>query len=288
MPTLRQLRDRVKSLKNTQQITRAMKMVAGARIRRAELAMRAARPYAQAIRDTLAQLSASGIPGGDPLMEQRDVRAAGVLLMTADKGLCGAFNSNLVRAGLQTAAQSKGQAKLYLVGAKGRTQLRKTGYEILEYRPLQSEPFVQMARGLAMRLMDDFKSGAIDALTLVSSRFVSTIVQRPTAAVLLPVRPPESDAPKPAPGTKNAFEFEPDTASVLKTLLPKYFEFTIFQALLETQASEFAARLLAMTNATDNAGKLIDELTLVMNKTRQAAITKEILEIVGGAEALKG
>jgi F-type H+-transporting ATPase subunit gamma len=287
MPTLRQLRDRVKSLKNTQQITRAMKMVAGARIRRAELAMRAARPYAQAIGDMLGQLSSAGIPGGNPLMQAREIKNDGLLLMTADKGLCGAFNSNLVRAALETAAKSPGRVALYLIGTKGRTQLRKSPHEIVDYRPLQSEPFVQMARSVSARLLDDFQNGTIDRLTLVSSRFVSTIVQRPTESALLPVSP-SSSAEKPPPGTKNAFELEPDTASVLAALLPKYFEFTIFQALLETQASEFAARLIAMTNATDNAGKLIDELTLVMNKTRQAAITKEILEIVGGAEALRG
>jgi F-type H+-transporting ATPase subunit gamma len=287
MPTLRQLRDRVKSLKNTQQITRAMKMVAGARIRRAEAAMRAARPYAQAIGEMLTQLSSAGIPGGNPLMQEREIKNDGLLLMTADKGLCGAFNANLVRAALQTAAKSPGRVALYLIGAKGRVQLRKSPHEIVDYRPLQSEPFAQMARSVSARLLDDFKSGAIDRLTLISSRFVSTIVQRPTESGLLPVSPSAS-AEKPPPGTKNAFEFEPDTASVLAALLPKYFEFTIFQALLETQASEFAARLLAMSNATDNAGKIIDELTLVMNKTRQAAITKEILEIVGGAEALKG
>jgi len=152
---------------------------------------------------------------------------------------------------------------------------------------LQSKPFAELAREVAARVSDDFTGAKIDRVTLVSSRFVSTIVQRPTPFELLPIAPP---AGRPAAGSKalrNAFEFEPDPKAVLASLLPKYVEFTLFQALLETQASEFAARLIAMTNATDNAGKLIDDLTLVMNKTRQATITKEILEIVGGAEALK-
>ena len=286
MPTLRQLRDRVKSLKNTQQITRAMKMVAGARIRRAELAMRAARPYAVGIGEMLRELGRAG--GGDhPLLRKRDVKARGVVLMTADKGLCGAFNSNLVRAGLHAADEGGRPTTLYLVGTKGRVQLRKSPHPIAAFWPLLTSSASALATEVAGKVSADFLDGTIDEVTLVSSKFVSTIVQRPTPAQLLPVYVGEA-APEQKAANKNSFEFEPDARSVLAALLPKYIDFTIFQALLETQASEFAARLIAMSNATDNAGKLIDELTLVMNKTRQAAITKEILEIVGGAEALKG
>ncbi|HYK54021.1 MAG TPA: ATP synthase F1 subunit gamma [Candidatus Eremiobacteraceae bacterium] len=284
MPTLRQLRDRVKSLKNTQQITRAMKMVAGARIRRAELAMKAARPYATAIGEMNAELASSG-GGTHPLLAERSPDKRAILLMTADKGLCGAFNSNLVRAALQVAAQSSSPSTLYLVGLKGRVQLRKTQHPVAQSWPLVGKPFVELAGEIANAVTGDFLAGKIDQVTLVSSRFVSTIVQRPTPMQLLPIK---RDPKAVKSATKNSFEFEPDPGAVLAALLPKYVEFTIFQALLETQASEFAAKLLAMSNATDNAGKLIDELTLVMNKTRQAAITKEILEIVGGAEALKG
>ena len=285
MPTLRQLRDRVRSLKNTQQITRAMKMVAGARIRRAELAMRAARPYASAVGDMLKELAAGG--GSDhPLLRSREVKTPAVLLMTADKGLCGAFNSNLVRAALQAAAGGGPSTRIYAVGLKGRVQLRRSQYAIASAWPLLGKPFGDLSKEIAAAVTADFLGGAVDSVTLISSRFVSTIVQRPTATPLLPIpRPSAAQAGGPP---KNTFEFEPDAGHVLAALLPKYIEFTIYQALLETQASEFAARLLAMSNATDNAGKLIDELTLVMNKTRQAAITKEILEIVGGAEALKG
>lgn len=285
MPTLRQLRDRVKSLKNTQQITRAMKMVAGAKIRRAELEMRAARPYAAAIGEMLTQLASSGGSSlSHPLVESRAVKTRGILLMTADKGLAGAFNSNLVRAALSE-ARGDTSAKLFLVGTKGRTQLRRAPYETAVSWPLLGKPFAELAKEVAANVSEAFTSGAVDSVTLVSSRFVSTLVQRPTALPLLPIAAAGS-APRDA--SKNSFEFEPDVTSVLTALLPKYLEFTIFQALLETQASEFAARLIAMTNATDNAGKLIDEITLLMNKTRQASITKEILEIVGGAEALKG
>jgi F-type H+-transporting ATPase subunit gamma len=286
VPTLRQLRDRVKSLKNTQQITRAMKMVAGARIRRAELAMRAARPYAAAIGEMLTQLAAAGGSSvNHPLLESREVKTRAILLMTADKGLCGAFNSNLVRAALSAANQAGPPTKLYLVGTKGRTQLKRTAYSVADAWPLGNAPFDHLAAEVAAKLTADFVSGAVDSVTLVSSRFVSTMVQRPTPMQLLPIA---AAGEQTRDAGKNSFEFEPDVKAVLAALLPKYLEFTIFQALLETQASEFAARLIAMTNATDNAGKLIDEITLLMNKTRQAAITKEILEIVGGAEALKG
>jgi len=286
MPTLRQLRDRVKSLKNTQQITRAMKMVAGARIRRAEMAMRAARPYASAMGEMLRELAAGGGGVSHPLLREREAKTSAVLLMTADKGLCGAFNSNLVRAATGIAAKAGPSTTLYIVGLKGRVMLRKSPYRVAQAWPLQGKPFGDLAKEVAAKFTEDFLSGAVDGVTLVSSRFISTIVQRPTPMPLLPIpRPPKTEQ---SSALKNSFEFEPDAGSVLAALLPKYVEFTIFQALLETQASEFAAKLIAMSNATDNAGKLIDELTLVMNKTRQAAITKEILEIVGGAEALKG
>ena len=302
MATLRQLKDRVRSLKNTQQITRAMKMVAGAKIRRAELAMRAARPYAAAIGEMLSELAKTG-GARHPLLKTREVASGGILLMTSDKGLAGAFNSNLVREALARVRQTS-NARLYLVGGKAKVQLRGTAYPTEAAWQLQGKPFEELAREIAERVSEDFLSGKVDNVTLVSSRFVSTIVQRPTATALLPIAPatvetePDGtpdDARSTAaqetqvkPGLKNAFEFEPDPVAVLAALLPKYLEFTVFQGLLETQASFFAAQLIAMTNATDNAGKLIDDLTLVMNKTRQASITKEILEIVGGAEALKG
>jgi F-type H+-transporting ATPase subunit gamma len=282
----------VRSLRNTQQITRAMKMVAGARIRRAELAMKSARPYAAAIGSMLRELSRGQTPN-DPLLALREAKASGILLLTADKGLAGAFNSNLARAGLLLARQTA-SPRFYLVGIKGKIQLRRSGLRVEADWPFQGKPFAELARDIAARVSDDFLSGKVDKVTLVSSKFVSTIVQRPTPTQLLPIataaandRASSTTTPEEPKGLRNAFEFEPDPPAVLAALLPKYLEFTIFQALLETQASEFAARLIAMTNATDNAGKLIDELTLVMNKTRQAAITKEILEIVGGAEALK-
>src|SRR5271166_2023339 len=185
MPTLRQLRDRVKSLKNTEQITRAMKMIAGAKIRRAELDMRAARPYAAAIGEMLAQLASAGGSGlNHPLLEARDVKKRAVLLMTADKGLCGAFNSNLVRAALKAIEESRPTLpatlpiylglSLYLVGTKGRVQLRRSPYPIAAEWTLAGTPFAARAKEIAAKVSDDFISGAVDSVTLVSSRFVST------------------------------------------------------------------------------------------------------------------
>jgi F-type H+-transporting ATPase subunit gamma len=288
MATLRQIRDRVRSLRNTQQITRAMKMVAGAKIRRAELAMRAARPYANAISEMLRELVTTG-GAQHPLMERREVRTSAILVITADKGLAGAFNSNLVRAATALWREQT-NPRFYVVGIKGRVQLRALHVPVEADWPLQSKPFAELATEVATRVSDDFLSGKVDEVTLVASKFVSTIVQRPTRTPLLPIAAENVQGQPAAAGVKvlrNTFEFEPDPKAVLAALLPKYLEFTIFQALLETQACEFAARLIAMTNATDNAGKLIDDLTMVMNKTRQATITREILEIVAGAEALK-
>ncbi|MDQ2817673.1 MAG: ATP synthase F1 subunit gamma [Candidatus Eremiobacteraeota bacterium] len=276
----------MKSLKNTQQITRAMKMVAGARIRRAELAMRAARPYSAAIGEMLAEVSRTAGGLDHPLLRERAPKTPAVLLMTADKGLAGAFNANLARAAQAVAAQGGPQTVLYCVGTKGATMLRRSAYRAAATWPLGVGPFASAAREISARISEDFAAGTVDSVTLVSSRFVSTIVQRPTTQRLLPLTAVARDGADREPEkARSPFEFEPDARAVLTSLLPKYLEFTIFAALLETQASEFAARLLAMSNATDNAGKLIDELTLVMNNTRQASITKEILEIVGGAEA---
>ncbi|MDQ6781575.1 MAG: F0F1 ATP synthase subunit gamma, partial [Candidatus Eremiobacteraeota bacterium] len=190
MATLRQLRDRVRSLKNTQQITRAMKMVAGARIRRAELAMRAARPYASAIGDMLGELSSAG--GADhPLLQQRDVAASAILLMTADKGLCGAFNSNLVRAA-SSLARDMADPHFSIVGVKGHVQLRNTPAKIDATWPLQGKPFVELAKEVAARLSGDFLNGTVGSVTLVSCGFVSTIVHRPTPMQLVPIAPAAS------------------------------------------------------------------------------------------------
>jgi F-type H+-transporting ATPase subunit gamma len=283
MPSVRDLRDRIRSLKNTQQITKAMKQVAAAKIRRADALQKQSRPYADAIGAMLRDLIANVGSVDHPFMKPgREDAPGGVILMTADKGLAGSFNSNLIR---QAEILGREQQTLawYSVGIKGRNALRRRHAEPLQFWPLAQGEMFATARELAHRVSDDFASGKIGSLTLISSKLVSMMTQRPELRPILPIA-----AEAPAEAKAGSVEFEPTPEFVLDRLLPKYLEFTLYSAMLETNASFYAAQLIAMNNATDNAKKLIDENTVEMNKARQAAITKEILEIVGGAEALAG
>jgi F-type H+-transporting ATPase subunit gamma len=285
MPSVRDLRDRIKSLKNTQQITKAMKQVAAAKIRRAEIAQRQARPYADGIYGMLRDLmDAVGSVDHPFLKPGTEGAPKGVILMTADKGLAGAFNSNIIRLGEQV-ARGAGDVAWYAVGVKARNAVKRMQRETAMYEAFSGGPMFETARRIAARVTDDFSEGKISEIVLVSSKFVSHTVQRPESRTIVPVTAEKSERPS---GPRAEVEFAPSPEAVLTRLLPKYLEFTLFAAMLETDAAFYAAQLIAMTNATDNADKLIDEMTLAMNKARQAAITKEILEIVGGAEALTG
>ncbi len=285
MPSVRDLRDRIKSLKNTQQITKAMKQVAAAKIRRAEMLQKQSRPYADAVSEMLRDLIAAVGSVDHPYMKAGSAGApAGVILMTSDKGLAGAFNSNVIRAAEEYRRTEPNGVYWYSVGIKGRNFLRRTG-TVDQFWPQSQGVKLDVAREIAQRAGDDFVSGKISKIALVSQKLVSMMTQRPESHELIPIVREQAER-KGGPST--AVEFEPSPEAVLSRLLPKYLEFTIYSAMLETDAAFFAAQLIAMSNATDNAGKLIDELTLDMNKARQAAITKEILEIVGGAEALAG
>jgi F-type H+-transporting ATPase subunit gamma len=294
MPSVRDLRDRIRSLKNTQQITKAMKQVAAAKIRRAEMAQKQARPYAETLSDMLRDLMASAGTIDHPFMKPGRAGApSGVILMTADKGLAGAFNSNVIRAA-ELYRRDHGDATFYSVGIKARNAVRRFGQGDHPTWQLNVPSKLNAAREVAHRVTDDFISGKIGDITLISSKFVSMMSQRPETRKIVPIAaaaPSDAvlaDAEHGAAKSKGAVEFSPSAEDVLSRLLPKYLEFTIFSAMLETDAAFYAAQLLAMNNATDNAGKLIDELTIQMNNARQAAITKELLEIVGGAEALTG
>lgn len=287
MPSVRDLRDRIRSLKNTQQITKAMKQVAAAKIRRAEMAQKQARPYALAIGQMLRDLMASTNSVDHPFMKPgREGAPSGVILMTADKGLAGAFNSNVIRAA-EVYRRERTSVEFYSVGVKARNAVRRFGFADRPTWPLNAPSKLQAAREIAHRVTDDFVAGRIGDITLVSSKLVSMISQKPEVRRLVPVERAQAQVDA-AAGPRSAVEFAPSPEFVLSRLLPKYLEFTIFSAMLETDAAFFAAQLLAMNNATDNAKKLIDELTIQMNNARQAAITKELLEIVGGAEALTG
>lgn len=285
MPSVRDLRDRIRSLKNTQQITKAMKQVAGAKIRRAENARKQARPYSDTIAEMLRDLTQAVARVDHPFMRPGKAGApAGILLMTADKGLAGAFNSNVIRMA-EGYARERGGALFYTVGLKGRNAVRRMGMPDRPSWPLSGTSKLDAARDVARRVADDFDRGEISDLVLVSSKLLSMMSQKPETRRLIPVEG-ASDAGALDGKPRGAVEFAPSPEFVLSRLLPKYLEFSIYSAMLETDAAFFAAQLVAMSNATDNASKLIDELTIAMNNARQAAITKELLEIVAGAEAL--
>jgi F-type H+-transporting ATPase subunit gamma len=285
LPSVRDLRDRIRSLKNTQQITKAMKQVAAAKIRRAEALQKQSRPYADAIGAMLRDLIANVGSVDHPFMKPGKGGAPdGVILMTADKGLAGSFNANLIRSA-EIHGREHSRLAWYSVGIKGRNALRRQSGETLQFWPLAQGDMYANAVELANRVTADFTEGRIGSLTLIAPKLVNMMTQRPEVRQVLPITAGEA-----APGAQRggAVEFEPSPEFVLGRLLPKYLEFTLYSAMLETNASFYAAQLVAMNNATDNAKKLIDQNTIEMNKARQAAITKEILEIVGGAEALAG
>jgi F-type H+-transporting ATPase subunit gamma len=285
MPSVRDLRDRIRSLKNTQQITKAMKQVAAAKIRRAETAQKRARPYADAISGMLQDLIEAVGTVDHPFMRPGKQGAPrGVIVVTSDKGLAGAYNSNIQRAAYQLQLQDP-NVLWYSIGNKGLTALRRLTQEVVVGGPLQQGSKLDTAREVAAKASDDFTSGRISEIVLIASKFVSVMVQHVEVRKVVPITPGEKRAHE---GPRALVEFSPSPEDVLSRLLPKYLEFTLFSAMLEGEAAYFAAQLTAMSNATDNAGKLIDQLTIDMNKARQAAITKELLEIVGGAEALTG
>jgi len=286
MASVKDLRERIRSLKNTQQITKAMKQVAAAKIRRAEAAQKEARPYADTLAEMLRDLLGAVATVDHPFMKPgREGAPAGVVLMTYDKGLAGAFNSNVIREGERYARERK-DVSWYTVGTKARNAVRRLGVTDAPAWPVIAPSKLATAQAVAKRVTEDFTSGKVGEIVLISSKLVSMMQQKPEVRKLVPL---SFEAPSGAPRddkARGAVEFAPSPEFVLSQLLPKYLEFTIFSAILETEAAFFAAQLLAMNNATDNAGKLIDELTIQMNNARQAAITKELLEIVGGAEAL--
>ncbi len=273
-------------MKNTQQITKAMKQVAAAKIRRADALQKQSRPYADAIGRMLQDLLAAVGQIDHPFMRPGTAGApVGVILMTADKGLAGSFNSNLIRVAELMTREGR-NLTFYTVGNKARNAVKRLAFAGDHQWPLQSPDKLATAREVAAAVSDDFVNGRVSKVILISSKLVSMMSQRPETRQLLPVL---ADAKPQGDGSpRNSVEFEPSPERVLSRLLPKYVEFTLYAAMLETDASFYAAQLVAMNNASDNAKKLIDQLTVQMNNARQASITKEILEIVGGAEALSG
>jgi F-type H+-transporting ATPase subunit gamma len=286
MASLKAIRKRISSVKSTQKITRAMKMVSAAKLRRAQDAATAARPYAEKITALLHNVAARVGSSGHALLEQRDPeRTIAVLLVTADRGLCGGYNSNLIRKA-EALLNDRGwdNVRLTLVGRRGFDYFRKRSANIADkHINLFGGPSGALAQEIGARLAAEFAAGTTDAVYLVYSHFRSALSQVPTVERLLPIVP-EGDT-----GVDTLdYLYEPDAASLLDRLLRQYVGVLIHRAFLESTASEHGARMTAMESATTNASDMIDRLTLDMNRARQATITKELMEIVGGAEALKG
>lgn len=289
MATLKQIRQRIRTSKNIQQITRAMKLVAAARLNKAKMRVEEARPYSEKMKDFMSSIGAAGELPPHPLLSKREVKKVLLLLVTGDRGLAGSYNTLLIRKAGDFLRETKVDKVMYAVGKKGGQFFGKRGIDVVDtYSVPTAGARYEDAVAVCQKVRDMYESGEVDAVYVCYSKFYSPIRQVPQVVQLLPIEPPsgEEGASTEQKGAKD-YSFEPDAEGLLNFLLPKYLLTVIFQALLESSASEHGARMTAMTSATDNAGKMIGGLTLTANRVRQAGITKEILEIVGGAEALK-
>jgi len=288
---LRTIKRRISSVKSTQKITRAMELIASSRIIKAQQRVEAARPYSEEMRRLMASVAANAASIDHPLLKERDeISSVGTVVVTADRGLAGAYNSNVIRAAERDMREHGKDNRLFLVGKKGVTYFRFRGYEFEESWMGNSEqPRVEDARNVAKALADEFSEGKVDQVKLAYTRYESAMTQRPTVVQLLPL--PEEELKELQEEQEDQqrpqYVFEPDPEQILNYLLPRYVEGLILQGLLEAAASEHAARRRAMKAATDNADDLMDNLTRTYNQARQAEITTEIMEVVGGAEALR-
>jgi len=288
MPSLRDIKRKITSVKKTQQITKAMKMVAAAKLRRSQERVIAARPYSRKMLSVIASLAARVERAQHALLAKREPKKVKLVVLTSDRGLCGAYNTNIIRKAVEAARVFQAQGKevrINIVGRKGRDFFRKRS----QYSLGQSWSDIGMinydkAAAIGKVIVDRFAAGETDEVYLLYNEFKSVIQQKVTLEKLLPVEPPaEAD-----PFTASVdYLYEPSAEAILSSILPKHIEVQVYRALLESQASEMGARMTAMDSATRNAKDMIERLTLKFNKQRQAAITKEISEIVGGAEALK-
>ena len=283
---LKEIRRRISSVKNIRKITAAMKMVAAANLRRAQQRAEAGRPYAEAVRGVLLRLAGNAAVD-HPFLVERPVAATCAVVVTSDRGLAGAFNSNINRAAAQLLRSAPGP-KVVAVGRKARDYFRRRQYDVLtDYTGLGDTARFAQAERIAAEVTAQYLQGHCDQVHLVYPQFINAVTSRPVSVRLLPLAGGELGGGA-APAAEGEYIFEPDAASVLARLLPHYISVLVYRALLEAKASEFGARMAAMDSATKNAGEVIDHLTLVSFRMRQAAITKEISEIVGGAAALSG
>jgi len=291
MPSTRDIRRRIKSVKNTAQITKAMQMVASAKMRRAQQVAIAGRPYATLMNDVLGAVSQGAGDFSHPLMEKREVKRRAVIVISTDKGLCGALNTNLLR----EAAKLPKETLFVTAGRKASQFAARTKRDLAAEFTYKDNPQFSEARAISKFAQELFLSGKVDAVDVLYTNFINTLTQKPTLTQLLPIgelQQVSSDvtgenAPKTlATEASTEYLFEPDAGAVLTNLLPHYLNFLVYQFLLEAKASEHSARMVAMKSATDNAKQIIKDLTLEYNKLRQANITKELLEITTAQMAM--
>lgn len=295
MASLKDIRGRIGSVRNIAQITRAMEMVAASRMKRAQDAILAARPYSDELRAALSRVAAVVGEEVHPLLARRPVKRVALIMITTDRGLAGSLNANAIRSALRWTQQKIGsgngetrvEVEAVTIGRKGRDGLRRAGIPIAAHFPqLGDRPSYSDVTPIARLVTDDFLAGKYDEIDVAYSTFISTLTQRPEIKPLLPIVSP--DQAEGAETENDEYLFEPSPEAVLSRLLPHFVAVDLYRAVLENQASEQSARMIAMRNSTDNANELIEDLTLVYNKTRQATITREMIEIASGAEALGG
>lgn len=300
MATAGEVKKRIRSVKNISQITRALEAVSASRVRKSQARVLASRAFAEKAWEILLNVqstSTKGIPLHPLLTARPEIKHVMIVLITSDRGLAGAFNSNIIRVAQRFALRMGKPVKWVTIGKKGRDSLIRTGANVIaEFSAFGADPTVADIAPAARLAIDEFLSGNVDDVFIAYTDFVNTLTQRPVVLSWLPLLPfstednvlKESlkDIPE-VSSTKSDYEYEPDATAILDEIVPRFTELQLYQALLESQASEHSARMVAMRNASDNATQLIGDLTLVYNKARQAAITAEILDIVGGAEALQ-
>jgi F-type H+-transporting ATPase subunit gamma len=288
LPAFRDIVRRIDSIRNTQKITKAMQVVAATRLKRAQAAVQATRPYSEKMLEVLQTTAERATEYKHPFLVRREGKRAVMILVTTDKGLCGAINVNNIRAATRYMNEHHTEGQRYVtIGRKGRDFLLRYRREVIaEVSGVSDRPTVGEVLPAITVALEEYTKGNTDAVVLCYSKWISTMKQEPVVQVLIPAEIPARDAGK-GEGPRADYIYEPDPESVLDGLLPRYVETQVFQAVLENKASEYSAKMIAMQNATDAAGDLIDSLTLYANKVRQAGITTELMEIVSGAEAMR-
>ena len=289
MASQRDIKRRIKSIKSTAQITKALQMVAAARMRQAQRRVEESRPYSEHIRDIVADVAGKSGTDAHPLLAQRDVKNVALVHITPDRGLAGGLPTNVNREAQRLVQETSQPVRVIVVGRKGRALARRLRWNIAEeFTDIGDRPRAEDAHPVARRILEDYESGVVDRVYMVYTEFVSTMRQNAKRVQLLPVLPPEQESESAEEGgLSGPWDYEPDNPEqVLSALLPRYVEFSIYHAMLESVASFQSAQMIAMSAATDAANDLVKELSLEANKARQAEITKEIAEISGAAEAI--